>query len=195
MTAFINIPNVITLLRILAVPALVDFILYQRLREALLLFIVLSFSDALDGAIARVFKQKTTLGTILDPLADKALVISTFVSLTALGLIPLWLTVIVLSRDLILLVGGLVIQLMTGRLKVIPSGLGKITTFSQLLTVFLVLATSPGMSLTRRFVLDGTGLSFLATALLSVSSGVHYTYLGLLQLQPEDRAAPRKMSR
>jgi cardiolipin synthase len=196
MMRIVNIPNLITLARIICVPILVNLILYQRLREATWLFAAMAISDAVDGAIARIFHQKTPLGTILDPIADKALVFTSYVSLTALHLLPLWLTILVVSRDLILILGGVVIELMTRRLTVIPSIFGKVTTFFSMLTVFLVLYDqAPELHFVHRTPSDLVFIASLATAVFTVVSGIDYVYRGLLQLHPDDRGARRNRRR
>jgi phosphatidylglycerophosphate synthase len=115
------------------------------------------------------------------------------VVLTALHLLPLWLAIIVISRDLILILGGVVIELMTRRLTVIPSIFGKVTTFFSMLTIFLVLYDqSPEILFTHRAPSDTVFLASLATAVFTVVSGVDYVYKGLLQLHPDDRGAKAK---
>ncbi|RLA89883.1 MAG: CDP-diacylglycerol--glycerol-3-phosphate 3-phosphatidyltransferase, partial [Deltaproteobacteria bacterium] len=97
-----TIPNFLTILRILLTPVLVILLLEGRLSEALFVFIIAGVTDALDGLIARLYKQKTRLGAFLDPLADKLLLVTTYVILAVQGLVPSWLTVIVLSRDVLI---------------------------------------------------------------------------------------------
>ncbi|MCX5833093.1 MAG: CDP-alcohol phosphatidyltransferase family protein, partial [Deltaproteobacteria bacterium] len=97
----VNIPNLLTLLRILLVPVFVILLIQGLFLKALLVFVVAGLTDAMDGFIARVLHQKTVLGLYLDPLADKALIITSFVTLSVMGLIPPWLAVLVISRDFI----------------------------------------------------------------------------------------------
>ncbi len=92
-------------MRIFLVPVLVIFLIQGSFLNAFIVFIVAGITDALDGFLARILNQKTVLGAYLDPLADKALLISTFVTLSILGIIPAWLTVIVVSRDFVILLG------------------------------------------------------------------------------------------
>ncbi len=107
-----NIPNLITLLRIILVPVVVILLIQGSFLKALMVFIVAGLSDALDGFLARVLNQQTALGAYLDPIADKALLASTFITLSVLHVIPGWLTVIVISRDLIILLGILILSIM-----------------------------------------------------------------------------------
>lgn len=143
-----NIANKITILRVLLTPFFVGLALYYRpdkdyLRYiALCVFSIAVLTDALDGFLARFLKQKTTLGTIMDPIADKLLLITAFISLTVWNAsikLPLWLPIIVVSRDIIIVIGVLVIFLVHGDVKIAPSPLGKITTFLQMAAIISVL--------------------------------------------------------
>ena len=104
-----NIPNSLTILRILLIPCYIGLLVYGRFGQALIVLIVAGLTDALDGAIARVKNQYTRLGAVLDPLADKLLLTSGFITLSMIHLIPLWVTIIVVSRDLILMLGTAVV--------------------------------------------------------------------------------------
>ena len=101
-----NIPNLLTLLRIILVPVIVILLIQGLFLKALIVFVVAAFSDVLDGFLARILRQKTALGAYLDPIADKALLASSFVTLSILHVIPGWLAVIVISRDVIILLGN-----------------------------------------------------------------------------------------
>ncbi len=143
--------NKVTIGRILAVPFFIAAILYysperEYLRSAIVgIFLIAVVSDIIDGYIARTRHQKTKAGSILDPLADKLLLISAFVCLyhvgNALGAVtfPLWVVLTVISRDVILLLGAMIIYLVCGDLDIRPSRWGKATTFFQILCVFGVL--------------------------------------------------------
>ena len=100
-----TVPNALTLIRILLTPLLIWLLLDYRLGQALLVFIVAGITDGLDGLIARLFHQKSKLGAYLDPLADKLLLVSSFILLAHLGLIPNWVAVITVSRDMIITLG------------------------------------------------------------------------------------------
>ncbi|HUT44622.1 MAG TPA: CDP-alcohol phosphatidyltransferase family protein, partial [Desulfobacterales bacterium] len=108
-----NIPNLLTLFRIILVPVTVIFLIKGDFSKALIVFVVACITDGLDGFFARILKQKTILGSYLDPLADKALIASSFITLSVLGVIPSWLTVIIISRDFIILLGISVLSLMS----------------------------------------------------------------------------------
>ena len=100
-----TIPNVLTLVRIFLTPVLVWFLLDGRLTSALIVFFIAGMTDALDGLIARVFHQQSRFGAYIDPLADKILLVTSFVILGYIGLVPTWLAIIAVSRDLMILTG------------------------------------------------------------------------------------------
>jgi cardiolipin synthase len=168
--------NQLTILRMGLAPLLVVLVISRRLGWALLAFVVAGLSDLFDGYIARHSKSQTTLGAMLDPVADKVLLTATFVALTwTSGLhvaIPSWLTVTTLSRDAIIIVSVAIVNITLGRRVFYPSLLGKFSTFSQLLTVGVVL-------LYNAFTITFPPLwpLFAATLALTVVSAVHYVYL------------------
>ncbi len=133
-----NVPNSLTTLRILLIPVFIGFLVYDRYDYALAVLLLAGITDGLDGTIARVANQRTKLGTYLDPLADKLLLTSGFITLSALHLIPLWIAILVVSRDLILMTGALLISLTESSLDISPTLLGKGTTLFQLFYIVLV---------------------------------------------------------
>lgn len=141
-----NLANKITIARILLIPFFVALVLYSRIDLALWVFLLAVLSDALDGYIARTWKQKTKLGALLDPVADKFLIISAFVCLVFVRGLPLiiklppYVPIVVISRDIIIVLGVILIYITKGDIEVRPSILGKITTFLQMLTIIFVLA-------------------------------------------------------
>jgi cardiolipin synthase (CMP-forming) len=175
----------LTVLRMILVPVFVLLILYQHLGWALAVFLLAGLTDLLDGLIARRYKQKTPLGTMLDPLADKLLLTSAFIVLTLDSIdlnfqIPLWLTVTVISRDLLLVLSVLIINLTIGRRLFSPSLLGKLTTACQLLLVMLVLIVN-GVGIQ----IEGLWIVVYLTLALTVSSGMHYILRGMILIQKE----------
>lgn len=175
-TPLFTLANQLTILRMALAPLLVVLVLYRELRWALLAFVVAGFTDLFDGLVARRSKQQTTLGAMLDPVADKILLTSTFVALTWAGglevRIPTWLTVPTLSRDAIIVLSVAIVNLTMGRRVFYPSLLGKFSTGSQLLTVGVVLlANALGVAV------PGLWLLFAVTLVLTVGSAVHYLYL------------------
>ncbi len=137
--------NQLTLLRMLLIPAFVILVVYGHFGYALLVFSVAGITDALDGLIARRSGQKTSLGAWLDPMADKLLLVTTFVVLTIPGLglanrLPIWLTVIVISRDVVIVATVAIVNLAIGRRTFRPSIFGKLATATYILTaVFAML--------------------------------------------------------
>lgn len=164
-----TIPNLISIFRILLVPIFLVFIINGRFLAGLVVFVLAGLSDAADGFVARLFNQKSRLGSYLDPLADKCLLVAAFICLTTLHIIPLWLTVLVITRDTLILLGSLILFLKNGVYTVKPSIWGKATTFLQLATVFLVLVEKHFHIFSEYvFVVYG------ATGTLTVTSGVLY---------------------
>jgi len=171
---WMNIPNYITLLRIVLIPFFINLMIYEYYREAFLVFVAAGVTDALDGMIARLTKTQTELGAFLDPMADKLLIVSAFVALVLLGKLPVWLAIIVVSRDVILALGSMVLFLLGQSIKVRPSILGKTTTVMQLLVVALTLVViSYGMETRLTAVIEW------ATAALTIASGFQYVLRGM----------------
>jgi cardiolipin synthase len=138
-----DIPNIITIFRIGIVPAVVVSLLYEQFLLALILFTVAGISDGLDGYIAKRFNFISRLGSILDPLADKLLLMCTYVTLGWKGLLPLWLVLLVIGRDFVIMLGGLAYHRVIGAYEMKPSWISKGNTFFQIvLGVSIVLAAS-----------------------------------------------------
>lgn len=136
----VNLPNVVTIARILLVPVLVWAIAANEMRLAFLLFLAAGLSDAIDGFLAKRFGMTTEFGAHLDPLADKALIIAIFVGLGMVGAIPLWLVILVVSRD-VLIVAAVMFTLLLGRpIKVRPLWVSKLNTVVQIVFASVVLA-------------------------------------------------------
>jgi cardiolipin synthase len=167
--------NLLTILRMILIPVFAAFVLYTDLSAALWVFLAAGITDVLDGFVARHFRQSTPLGTILDPIADKLLVITAFVLLTlpdrGYRPIPLWLTIAVVSRDIFIVLGALMLFIVAGFRRFRPSIPGKIHTTIQVLTVTFVLAANAWGSFSELLPYLYT-LSFAIT----IFSGVHYVY-------------------
>jgi cardiolipin synthase len=172
-----NIPNSLTLLRILLIPVFVGLMLYGRYESALAVLLGAGLTDALDGTIARAANQRTKLGMYLDPLADKLLLTSGFLTLSALHLVPLWMVILVVSRDVILLAGAVLAHLTDSAVDIAPTLLGKGTTVFQL--AYLLLAVVCVAQQMDMRLLDP--LLYLVV-LLTVTSGSHYLYRGFARL-------------
>src|SRR5581483_1427195 len=172
-----NIPNSLTILRILLIPVYVGFLVYERYDHALLVLLLAGLTDGLDGTIARVANQRTRLGAFLDPLADKLLLTSGFVTLAVMHLIPSWIAIVVVSRDLILMAGTVLAQVTDSQVDISPTILGKGTTLFQLayiiLAVFLV---------SRQMDLGVLRPLLYAMVALTLTSGFHYLYRGYVHV-------------
>lgn len=137
-----NIPNLISILRIMLVYPVVMFILDGNTLYALMLFVVAGLSDALDGFLAKHYHWQSRLGSILDPLADKLLLVSSYVAMSYVGLIPVWLVVAAFSRDIIIVAGGYAYHKFVGEFEMAPSFISKFNTFMQILLIAGVLSQS-----------------------------------------------------
>src|SRR6185503_17649515 len=135
----LTVPNQLTFLRLGFLPFFIISIHYHRYDLALLVLVIAGMTDGLDGLLARSLNQKSSLGAYLDPIADKLLLSSAFVVLALEGQIRWWLTILVLSRDVLILTTAVVILLAAGYRRFPPSLYGKITTGVQILFVFVVL--------------------------------------------------------
>ncbi|MDG1192673.1 MAG: CDP-alcohol phosphatidyltransferase family protein, partial [Arenicellales bacterium] len=139
-----QIPNLLTLARIAAVPVLILFLYEGRYGAALAVFVLAGITDGLDGWIAKRFKCVTRLGSILDPLADKILIVSTYVMLVLAGDLPFWLILLIGFRDLGIIAGVLVLNTLNGHVQMQPSLLSKVNTFLQISLVILVMVERIG---------------------------------------------------
>ncbi len=140
----LTLANQLTLLRIILIPAFVLLVIYGRLGAALLVFLIAGVTDALDGLIARLARQGTSLGAWLDPMADKLLLVSTFVVLTVPSIpmanhLPLWLTVSVITRDIVIIGVVAIVNLAVGPRTFRPSLLGKTATATFIVTSVVVM--------------------------------------------------------
>jgi cardiolipin synthase (CMP-forming) len=170
----ITIPNIITMVRILATPLFVIFILSNLYGRAMVVFIIAGLSDMADGYIARNFKQKSPLGALLDPLADKLLMTASYLTLGYFEKIPAWLTVVVISRDVVIVGGIIALKLFEVDFRIDPARISKWATAAQILTVFLAilreLAPFPYWVLLA---------SAWLTAFFTVASGLVYMMRGM----------------
>ncbi|MDI9570237.1 MAG: CDP-alcohol phosphatidyltransferase family protein [Pseudomonadota bacterium] len=173
----LNIPNTLTVLRIILVPAIVILLMQGDYFKALILFALSGITDGLDGFLARILHQQTELGAYLDPIADKALMVSCFVTLSIKHVIPGWLSVIVVSRDCIILIGIAMLAVMSVSFQVRPTMIGKLTTVFQLLTIFgvLLLHTLAMAADYKNFLLS----LYVATSALTIISGLNYIFKGI----------------
>ena len=169
-----NLPNILTIARILLLPFFAASLIYGSYQYALILFLAAAITDILDGLIARMKKQTTDFGSILDPVADKFLMITSFIVMSVYGWIPKWLTITVISRDLIVVTGWLILYFVTHNKKVEPGILGKAANFFQFCLIGLIL-----ISINTKNASFVPGSYLIAVAALTAASGVLYIYKGL----------------
>jgi cardiolipin synthase len=166
-------PNLLTLSRLIVLPFAAITVLKGHYGWALAIFVLAGISDGLDGLLARLMKQQTTLGQYLDPIADKLLLSTMFLVLFASRKIPLTVTVLVFSRDIIIVIICTLLYA-TGAMKTFrPSWLGKANTVAQILTVLLVLLHEVRSDI---WIAKGRQLGFNVTVALTILSGVHYVW-------------------
>lgn len=175
---FLTTPNILSILRILLVPVFLAMILSHKTFHALAVFLVAGFTDLLDGFAARLWHQKTKIGAVLDPAADKLLLTTGFIVMTIPTLskphvIPLWLTMVVVGRDVAIVTSSFILFRLTNQKSFQPSLLGKISTFCQVAVVFFVL-------LFNALEVGSVSLNpaYYVTLALTVLSGIHYASVG-----------------
>ena len=168
-----NLPNLLSVFRLCLTAFFILAVTYQRYQLALALFVAQAVSDLLDGFSARMMHKKTDLGAWLDPLADKVMLMSSYLVLGFQQIIPFWVVAIVLLRDLVVMLGFLVLHLISYRVAPSPSVLGKATTFLQMATILYLLWAT-----TREF----QAYFLYATAGLTLLSGFQYILLGFTTL-------------
>ena len=180
--------NIMTVVRILSVPFFISSVVYYNPAEDYIRYITLAifafavFTDLIDGYFARAYHEDTKIGAILDPLADKFLLMSAFICLfvakdiAAPNAIPLWILLIVISRDAILLIGGGAIYLVCGSIDIVPTKVGKMTAFFQMISILAVLLRLPIFP----------ALWFIV-GFLSLASGIDYLMRGAKVFNDHDR--------
>jgi len=188
----VTVPNLLTVFRMVLIPVFVSLLFYQRFVLALIVFIGAGITDGLDGLLARRSNQKSQLGTILDPIADKLMLVTSFIVLSMKAVfpqplpphlpVPFWVTVAVISRDVFILVGAAAINIVTGFRGFRPSWLGKLNTTVQIVAIALIIVAAS--------IPYGTGY-YLPTVYttvfaLAVLSGAHYVFF-VSKLLNEDR--------
>src|ERR1041385_6780473 len=192
----ITVPNLLTVFRMVLIPVFVSLLFYQRFILALAVFVSAGVTDGLDGLLARRFNQKSQLGTILDPIADKLMMVTAFVVLSMRSVfpqplpshlpVPFWVTVTVISRDVFILVGAAPINIVTGFRGFRPSLLGKLNTTVQIAAIAVIIfaaSAPPGPGYYRPTIYP----TVFAFAILS---GAHYVFF-VSKLLNEDRRFDR----
>ena len=171
-----NIPNFLSLLRIILVPAIVIFLIQGSYGIALITFAFAGLTDAVDGTLARLLKSQTKLGAYLDPIADKMLLASSYVTLSILGILPGWLTVLVISRDFIILFGIAILSLLSVPHEIKPAVVSKITTALQLGTIFFALLFQ---TVSHDFTHNWITIFCWLTGIFTIISGSLYIIRGI----------------
>jgi len=184
-SAVLTTANQLTILRIVFVPVFIILLAYHELGWALGTFVAAGITDVLDGLIARRFGQKTSIGAALDPLADKLLMTSSILILSLpqmefMNIIPRWLMILIIFRDVFILLVSLIVVLMVGWRVLTPTTYGKASTFMQVLTVFAVLYAN-----WRHTAVPELQIVFYVTGLMTAFSGLHYLVRGLRQWTSE----------
>ena len=165
-----TIPNLITIFRLVLVPLVVLMILQGRWGAAFTAFVIAGVSDGIDGYIARRFDMRSEFGAIIDPLADKALLVSIYITLAVVGVLPDWVAVVVVSRDVFMVMAIMVSWLMDRRMEIRPMFIGKMNTAAQIGFAALILST-------KAFGVDLGGFDdalMITVAVLTVLSGGAY---------------------
>ena len=166
--------NQITLLRLVFVPVFAILVMDRHYRAALAVLTAAALSDVLDGTVARLLKQESPLGVALDPIADKILMTTGYITLALRGALPWWLTIIVLSRDVAIIMTAALISLVAGYRPFHPSLLGKASTAAQIVTLFAAVCREAAVPLVTTDVLS---VLIDIAAALTLGSAVHYVFL------------------
>ncbi|HLV76416.1 MAG TPA: CDP-alcohol phosphatidyltransferase family protein [Marinobacter sp.] len=164
------IPNALTFMRMVLIVPFAGALLEGNYRLALLIFVIAAISDGIDGFLARYFSWRTRIGAIADPLADKALLITTYLMLTITGVLPVWLFLLVLARDLAIVGGALAYHYFVGRFEMAPSTPGKLNTLVQVLVAVAIMVLLAGWPMPSGVI--GAGVWLVAAS--AVFSGSHY---------------------
>ncbi len=191
----LTVPNMLTVFRMVLIPVFVTFLFYQRFILALSVFVLAGLTDGLDGLLARRFGQQSQLGTVLDPIADKLMLVTAFIVLSMRSVfpqplpshlpVPFWVTVAVISRDVFIIVGAAAINMMTGFRGFRPSWLGKLNTTVQIGGIAAIMFAASVPYYTGYYLPTIYALVFA----LAVLSGLHYIFFAS-KLMNEDRKQP-----
>ncbi|TET69373.1 MAG: CDP-alcohol phosphatidyltransferase family protein [Candidatus Aminicenantes bacterium] len=176
--SLLNLPNILSLLRILLIPVFLALMIRGKVMEASAVFFFAGFTDVLDGFAARLLHQRTKIGALLDPAGDKLLMTSAFIVLTIPSLnsphiIPLWLTIAVISRDLFIVSSAFALYKLRGQKTFLPSLWGKSSTVCQFMVLILVLFFN-----SFQISFPYLRLLYFLTLALTLLSGMHYSYIG-----------------
>lgn len=167
-------PNAISIFRIVLIPFFAALLIYHRYHYAFITFVIAGVSDALDGFLARRLQLQSELGKLLDPMADKLLVVTSFLILTYSSWIPAWLTITVISKDLFVFTGWILLFLLFNVRTVQPTLIGKTANALQMILIAYVL-----LDKIIRYALPMQSSLMIATAVLTITAGLQYLYKGL----------------
>ena len=188
----LTVPNLLTVFRMVLIPVFVTMLFYQRFILALAVFVCAGLTDGLDGLLARRFDQRSQLGTVLDPIADKLMMVTAFIVLSMRGIfpppvpshlpVPFWVTITVISRDVFIIVGAAAINIMTGFRGFRPSWLGKVNTTVQIVAIAAIMFAASFPYYTGYYLPTVYATVFT----FAILSGLHYVFFAS-QLLNEDR--------
>lgn len=188
----LTVPNMLTVFRMVLIPVFVTMLFYQRFILALAVFVCAGLTDGLDGLLARRFDQRSQLGTVLDPIADKLMMVTAFIVLSMRGIfpppvpshlpVPFWVTVTVISRDVFIVVGAAAINIMTGFRGFRPSWLGKVNTTVQIVAIAAIMFAASVPYYTGYYLPTVYATVFT----FAILSGLHYIFFAS-KLMNEDR--------
>lgn len=188
----LTVPNMLTVFRMVLIPVFVTMLFYQRFIVALAVFVCAGLTDGLDGLLARRFDQRSQLGTVLDPIADKLMMVTAFIVLSMRGIfpppvpshlpVPFWVTITVISRDVFIIVGAAAINIMTGFRGFRPSWLGKVNTTVQIVAIAAIMFAASVPYYTGYYL----PTVYAAVFTFAVLSGLHYIFFAS-KLLNEDR--------
>ncbi|MEP6707687.1 MAG: CDP-alcohol phosphatidyltransferase family protein [Pyrinomonadaceae bacterium] len=188
----LTVPNMLTVFRMVLIPVFVTMLFYQRFTLALAVFVCAGLTDGLDGLLARRFDQRSQLGTVLDPIADKLMMVTAFIVLSMRSIfpppvpshlpVPFWVTVTVISRDVFIIVGAAAINIMTGFRGFRPSWLGKVNTTVQIVAIAAIMFAASVPFYTGYYLPTVYATVFV----FAILSGLHYIFFAS-KLMNEDR--------
>ncbi|MEO7970000.1 MAG: CDP-alcohol phosphatidyltransferase family protein [bacterium] len=188
----LTVPNMLTVFRMVLIPVFVTMLFYQRFTVALAVFVCAGLTDGLDGLLARRFDQRSQLGTVLDPIADKLMMVTAFIVLSMRGIfpapvpshlpVPFWVTITVISRDVFIIVGAAAINIMTGFRGFRPSWLGKVNTTVQIGAIAAIMFAASFPYYTGYYL----PTIYATVFIFAVLSGLHYVFFAS-KLMNEDR--------
>lgn len=189
----LTVPNMLTVFRMVLIPVFVTMLFYQRFTLALAVFVCAGLTDGLDGLLARRFDQRSQLGTVLDPIADKLMMVTAFIVLSMRGIfpppvpshlpVPFWVTITVISRDVFIIVGAAAINIMTGFRGFRPSWLGKVNTTVQIGAIAAIMFAASVPYYTGYYLPTVYATVFI----FAVLSGLHYVFFASKLLNEERR--------